>query len=140
MKRDLLKRAGQIASLGLKHFSVTEERALRRLPRRDRARSLPGAAALRPSRRSRRRGHREPLPQQEELAHLALNIREYISADEPADGILRGIRRQGVFSIACHLHPPTTRRIEVSTCVLAAALRANVDVALMLYRDGSWAA
>jgi histidinol phosphatase-like PHP family hydrolase len=26
MKRDLLKRAGRIASLGLKHFSVTEER------------------------------------------------------------------------------------------------------------------
>jgi len=26
MKRDILKRVGRIASLGLKHFSVTEER------------------------------------------------------------------------------------------------------------------
>ena len=132
---------------------------------------------------------------------VALNIRDYISADQPADAILREIRRQGAFSIACHPHHRTTRRIEISTCHLwdnrtkladlvdvweaanrddlfsvtslkhypyvansdfhkpkhlyswktllkcaknweeiAATLRANVDVALTLYRNGSWAA
>ena len=132
---------------------------------------------------------------------VALNIREYISADQSAEAILEEIRRQDAFSIACHPHHRTTRRIEISTCYLwdnrktlaslvdvweaanrddlfsvtslkhypyvansdfhkpkhlyswktllkaeknwpsiAAALRANVDVALTLYRNGSWAA
>jgi len=132
---------------------------------------------------------------------VALNLREFISADQPAEDILKEIRRQGAFSIACHPHHRTTRRIEIGTCYLwdhrkrlvelvdvweaanrddlfsvtslkhypyvansdfhkakhlyswktllkceksweaiAPTLRANVDVALTLYRNGSWAA
>ena len=49
MKRDILKRVGRIASLGLKHFSVTEDRfddLYRRHPRRSGA----GAARIRHAR------------------------------------------------------------------------------------------
>ena len=49
---------------------------------------------------------------------IALDIKEYISADQRADEILREIRRQGALSIACHPHHRTTRRIEISTCYL----------------------
>lgn len=49
---------------------------------------------------------------------IALDIREYISADQRADEILREIRRQGALSIACHPHHRTTRRVEISTCYL----------------------
>jgi 3',5'-nucleoside bisphosphate phosphatase len=200
MNRDLLKRAGRIASLGLKHFSVTEERFPDYLAdialEAERARRqydmllIPGAEVTQNHFRSSKNSH-----------IVALNINEYISADQPAENILREIRRQGGFSIACHPHHRTTRRIEISTCYLwdnrktladlvdvweaanrddlfsvtslkhypyvansdfhkpkhlyswktllkaeknwpaiAAALRANVDVALTLYRNGSWAA
>ena len=200
MKRDVLKRAGRIASLGLKHFSVTEERFSPYLAdiaeEADRAWRqynmlvIPGAEVTQNHFRSSKNSH-----------IVALNIQEYISADQPAEDILREIRRQGAFSIACHPHHRTTRRIEISTCYLwdnrktladlvdvweaanrddlfsvtslkhypyvansdfhkpkhlyswktllkaeknwpsiAAALRANVDVALTLFRNGSWAA
>jgi predicted metal-dependent phosphoesterase TrpH len=200
MKRDILKRAGRIASLGLKNFSVTEERFDAYLAEiaaeADRAMSqynllvIPGAEVTQNHIRAKRNSH-----------IVALNIREYISADQSAEAILEEIRRQGAFSIACHPHHRTTRRIEISTCYLwdnrktlaglvdvweaanrddlfsvtslkhypyvansdfhkpkhlyswktllkaekdwpsiAAALRANVDVALTLYRNGSWAA
>jgi 3',5'-nucleoside bisphosphate phosphatase len=49
---------------------------------------------------------------------IALDIKQYISADQKADVILREIRRQGALSIACHPHHRTTRRIEISTCYL----------------------
>ena len=68
MKRDLLARAGRLASLGYRQFSVTEDR-FDGLPRRDRERSHPGEAALRHARDPGRRDHAEPHPQQEELAH-----------------------------------------------------------------------
>ena len=132
---------------------------------------------------------------------VALNILRFISADQPADDILREIRAQAALSIACHPHHRTTTRLEIGTCYLwehrkrvaglvdvweaanrddlfsvtslkhypyvansdfhkakhlyswktllrceknwdaiAHALRANVDVALTLYRNGSWAA
>jgi predicted metal-dependent phosphoesterase TrpH len=200
MKRDLLKRAGRIASLGLKNFSVTEERFEDYLAdvaaEAERAMAeynmlvIPGAEVTQNHFRSSKNSH-----------IVALNIRDYISADQPAEAILREIRRQGAFSIACHPHHRTTRRIEISTCYLwdnrkslaslvdvweaanrddlfsvtslkhypyvansdfhkpkhlyswktllkadknwpsiSAALRANVDVALTLYRNGSWAA
>lgn len=151
---------------------------------------IPGAEVTQNHIRARRNSH-----------IVALNISDYISADQTAEEILQEIRRQGAFSIACHPHHRTTRRIEVSTCYLwdnrktlaglvdvweaanrddlfsvtslkhypyvansdfhkpkhlyswktllkaektwpsiAAALRANVDVALTLYRNGSWAA
>jgi predicted metal-dependent phosphoesterase TrpH len=153
-------------------------------------RVIPGAEITQNHLRSRKNSH-----------IIALNIRDYISADQSAEGILHEIRTQGAFSIACHPHHRTTRRIEISTCYLwdnrkkladlvdvweaanrddlfsvtslkhypyvansdfhkpkhlyswktllkaekswpaiAAALRSNVDVALTLYRNGSWAA
>jgi predicted metal-dependent phosphoesterase TrpH len=200
MKRDLIRRAGRIMSLGLRQFAVTEDRFDAYLAEiaaeAKRARKLydmvvlPGAEITQNHLRSRKNSH-----------IVALNIKEYISADQPAHDILTEIRRQNALSIACHPHHRTTRRIEISTCYLwdhrkklvdlvdvweaanrddlfsvtslkhypyvansdfhkpkhlyswktllrceknwdaiAAALRANVDVALTLYRNGSWAA
>jgi len=200
MKRDLLARAGKLASLGLWQFSVTEDRFeayLADIAREaERARQLydllviPGAEITQNHIRSHKNSH-----------IVALDLKSYISADQTADEILKEIRRQGAVSIACHPHHRTTRRIEVGTCYLwehrkrvaelvdvweaanrddlfsvtslkhypyvansdfhkakhlyswktllrceknwpsiARALRANVDVALTLYRNGSWAA
>ena len=200
MKRDLLGRAGRLMSLGRRDFSVTKDRFDAYLEEIEvegrRARKLydllviPGVEVTQNSLRSRRNAH-----------IIALNVKEWISADQPARDILEEIRRQGAFSIACHPHHRTTRRIEISTCFLwdnrkslvnlvdvweaanrddlfsvtslkhypyvansdfhkakhlyswktllrceknwdaiAAAMRANVDVALTLYRNGSWAA
>jgi len=200
MKRDLLARAGKLASLGLRQFSVTEDRFdayLADIAREaERARQLydllviPGAEITQNHIRSHKNSH-----------IVALDLKTYISADQTADEILKEIRRQGAVSIACHPHHRTTRRIEVGTCYLwehrkrvaelvdvweaanrddlfsvtslkhypyvansdfhkakhlyswktllrceknwpsiARALRANVDVALTLYRNGSWAA
>jgi len=199
MKSDLLKRVGRIASLGLKRFSVTEgeftdylaeigDEAARARRQYDML-VIPGAEITQNHLRSGKNSH-----------IVALTIKDYISADQTAEEILREIRRQRAFSIACHPHHRTTRRIEISTCYLwdnrkrladlvdvweaanrddlfsvtslkhypyvansdfhkrkhlyswktllkaektwpaiAAALRANVDVALTLYRNGSWA-
>jgi len=200
MKRDLLGRAGRLASLGLRHFSVTEDRFEAYMAdiasEAERARRqydllvIPGAEVTQNHIRSKNNSH-----------IVALNLREFISADQPAEDILKEIRRQGAFSIACHPHHRTTRRIEIGTCYLwdhrkrlvelvdvweaanrddlfsvtslkhypyvansdfhkakhlyswktllkcekswdaiAPTLRANVDVALTLYRNGSWAA
>ena len=200
MDRDLLGRAARLLTLGRKHFSVTKDRFENYLAEiaeeAARARRLydllvvPGAEITQNNFRSRKNAH-----------IIALDIKEWISADQSARDILEEIRRQGAFSIACHPHHRTTRRIEISTCFLwdnrkklvdlvdvweaanrddlfsvtslkhypyvansdfhkkkhlyswktllrcrkdwpsiAAALRANVDVALTLYRDGSWAA
>ena len=200
MKRDLLGRAARMASLGLKHFSVTADRFDQYLDdiacEAARARRLydllviPGAEVTQNHLRSKKNSH-----------IVALNIKEFISADQPADEILKEIRRQGGVSIACHPHHRTTRRIEIGTCYLwehrkrlsplvdlweaanrddlfsitslkhypyiansdfhkakhlyswktlvrceknweaiAFTLRENVDIALTLYRNGSWAA
>jgi hypothetical protein len=200
MKRDLLGRAARFATLGRRRFSVTEDCFDTYLAdiaaEAKRARALydllviPGAEITQNHIRSRKNSH-----------IVALNIQRYISADQPAEEILREIRRQGAFSIACHPHHRTTRRFEIGTCYLwdhrkrlvdlvdvweaanrddlfsvtslkhypyvansdfhkpkhlyswktllrceknweaiACTLRANVDVALTLYRNGSWAA
>ena len=200
MKKDLLARAGRIATLGRRAFGVREEHFAAYLEdiRKEAARALeeygllviPGAEITQNRLRGKKNSH-----------VIALDIKEYISADQAADEILREIRRQGALSIACHPHHRTTRRIEISTCYLwdnrdtlsslvdvweAAnrddlfsvtslkhypyiassdfhkpkhlyswktllrckkewpaikdALRSNVDVALTLFRDGSWAA
>jgi predicted metal-dependent phosphoesterase TrpH len=199
MKRDFLGRLGRWASLGRKQFSVTEDRFEAYLAdiasEAERARTLydllviPGAEITQNHIRSRHNSH-----------IVALNIQQYISADQPADDILKEIRRQGALSIACHPHHRTTRRIEIGTCYLwehrkrlsslvdvweaanrddlfsvtslkhypyiansdfhkakhlyswktllrceknwdaiARTIRENVDIALMLYRDGCWA-
>jgi predicted metal-dependent phosphoesterase TrpH len=200
MKRDMFARAGRLASLGRRQFSVTEERFDAYLAEiqaeAHRAKQLydllvvPGAEITQNHIRSKRNSH-----------IVALNITEFITADQPAEDILRAIRRQAALSVACHPHHRTTRRIEIGTCYLwnhrkrlvdlvdvweaanrddlfsvtsvkhypyvansdfhkpkhlyswktlirceknweaiARALRANVDVALTLYRNGSWAA
>src|SRR6185436_11017761 len=200
MKRDLLGRMGRLASFGLRHYSVTEDRFDAYMEdiaaEAERARELydllviPGAEVTQNHLRSKKNSH-----------IVALNIKEHISTDQDAEDILKEIRRQGALSIACHPHHRTTRRIEISTCYLwdhrdeladlvdvweAAnrddlfsvtslkhfpyvansdfhkpkhlyswktlvraekdwpsvknALRANVDIALTLFRNGSWAA
>ncbi len=200
MKRDLLARAARIATLGRRSFGLREDqfRAYlddiakegQRAEREYGMLVLPGAEVTQNHLRGRRNSH-----------IIALDIREYISADQKADDILREIRRQGGLSIACHPHHRTTRRLEISTCYLwdhrkelaplvdvweaanrddlfsvtslkhfpyvassdfhkpkhlyswktllrceknwpaiKAALTSNVDVALTLFRNGSWAA
>ena len=200
MERDLLARAGRWISLGRREFSVTAARFEEYL--RDieteakRAKRLydmiviPGAEITQNHLRSKRNSH-----------IIALDIKEFISADQTAEEILKAIRRQGALSIACHPHHRTTTRLEIGTCYLwehrkrlvdlvdvweaanrddlfsvtslkhypyvassdfhkpkhlyswktlvraekswpaiARALRSNVDIALTLYRNGSWAA
>jgi predicted metal-dependent phosphoesterase TrpH len=200
MERDLLARAARLVSLGRRQFSVTPDRFAAYLDEiaaeARRARRLydllviPGAEITQNHIRSKRNSH-----------IVGLNIREFISADQPAEEILKAIRRQGALSIACHPHHRTTRRFEIGTCYLwdhrkrlvdlvdvweaanrddlfsvtslkhypyvansdfhkpkhlyswktllrcektweaiAPTLRSNVDVALTLYRNGSWAA
>lgn len=200
MARDMLGRAGRMISLGLKEFSVTERRFAAYLAEiaveAKRAQEqygllvIPGAEITQNHIRAHRNAH-----------IVGLNLKEYISADQSAEDILREIRRQGALSIACHPHHRTTRRFEIGTCYLwehrkrlvelvdvweaanrddlfsvtslkhypyvansdfhkpkhlyswktllrcekrwdaiARTLRENVDIALTLYRDGSWAA
>jgi predicted metal-dependent phosphoesterase TrpH len=200
MKKDFFARAGRLASLGRRMFGVRQETFDAYLAdiRKEAARALdqygmlviPGAEITQNRLRGRMNSH-----------IIALDIKQYVSADQKADAILREIQRQGALSIACHPHHRTTRRVEISTCYLwdhrkelsglvdvweAAnrddlfsvtslkhypyvansdfhkakhlyswktllrcektwpaikdALRRNVDVALTLYRNGSWAA
>ena len=200
MKKDLLARAGRLATLGRRAFGVREEDFEAYLTdiKKEAERALdqygllviPGAEITQNRLRGKKNSH-----------VIALDIKKYISADQSADAILREIRRQGALSIACHPHHRTTRRLEISTCYLwdhreelsdmvdvweaanrddlfsvtslkhypyvansdfhkpkhlyswktllrceknwpaiREALRTNVDVALTLYRNGSWAA
>jgi predicted metal-dependent phosphoesterase TrpH len=200
MKKDMLARAGRLATLGRRAFGVREgdfdayladirAHATRALEQYGML-VVPGAEVTQNRLRGKKNSH-----------IIALDIQDYISADQPADDILREIRRQNALSIACHPHHRTTRRLEISTCYLwdhrdelsdlvdvweaanrddlfsvtsmkhfpyvansdfhkpkhlyswktllrcektwpavKEALRANVDVALTLFRNGSWAA
>ena len=118
MRRDLLARAGRLISLGRREFSVTEERfdayledierEARRAKRLYDLLVIPDAEVTQNHVRSKRNAH-----------IVALNIQEYISADQTAEKILREIRRQGALSIACHPHHQRApRRLEISTCYL----------------------
>ncbi|HXI31440.1 MAG TPA: PHP domain-containing protein [Vicinamibacterales bacterium] len=200
MQRDVLGRAGRLLSLGRRDFSVTEARfkayldeiasEARRAADKYGLLVIPGAEITQNHIRSKKNSH-----------IVALNINEFISADQSAEAILRAIRTQNAVSIACHPHHRTTRRVEIGTCYLwdhrkrlaglvdvweaanrddlfsvtslkhypyvansdfhkpkhlyswktllrcaktwdavARALRENTDVALTLYRNGSWAA
>jgi predicted metal-dependent phosphoesterase TrpH len=200
MKKDLLARAGRIATLGRRAFGVREDDFPAYLEDVDRQAQrawdtygmlvVPGAEITQNRISGKKNSH-----------IIALDIKKYVSADQSADEILKEIRRQGALSIACHPHHRTTRRIEVSTCYLwdhrdeladlvdvweaanrddlfsvtslkhfpyvansdfhkpkhlyswktlvrsekswpavMQALRRNVDIALTLYRNGSWAA
>ncbi|HZI77995.1 MAG TPA: hypothetical protein VFD69_00705 [Vicinamibacterales bacterium] len=200
MKKDMLARAGRLATLGRRAFGVRQEdfsayledieTQARRAWETYGMLLIPGAEVTQNRLSGRKNSH-----------IIALDIKQYVSADQSADAILKEIRRQGALSIACHPHHRTTRRIEISTCYLwdhrdeladlvdvweAAnrddlfsvtslkhfpyvansdfhkpkhlyswktlvraektwpavkdALRLNVDIALTLYRNGSWAA
>ena len=117
MKKDLLARAARIATLGRRQFGVREERfdayltEVRSEARRAMAQYgmlvIAGAEITQNRLNGRKNSH-----------IIALDVKEYISADQPADDILRAIRRQGGLSIACHPHHRTTRRLEISTCYL----------------------
>ena len=200
MKKDMLARAGRIATLGRRAFGVREgdfdayladirTQAKRALEQYGML-VIAGAEVTQNRLRGKKNSH-----------IIALDIKDFISADQPADDILREIRRQNALSIACHPHHRTTRRVEISTCYLwdhrdelsdlvdvweaanrddlfsvtsmkhypyvansdfhkpkhlyswktllrcekkwpaiKEALRSNVDVALTLFRNGSWAA
>jgi predicted metal-dependent phosphoesterase TrpH len=117
MKKDLLARAGRIATLGRRAFGVREEDFDGYLEtiRKEAARALKqygmlviaGAEVTQNRIKAKMNSH-----------IVALDIRKYISADQRADDILREIRRQGALSIACHPHHTTTRRVAISTCYL----------------------
>ena len=199
-KKDMLARAGRLATLGRRAFGVREDDfpaylediafQARRAWETYGMLVVPGAEITQNRLTGRKNSH-----------IIALDIKRYVSADQSAHEILREIRRQNALSIACHPHHRTTRRIEISTCYLwdhrdelvelvdvweAAnrddlfsvtslkhfpyvansdfhkpkhlyswktlvrsektwpavkdALRQNVDIALTLYRNGSWAA
>ena len=199
IKKDFLARAGRLATLGRRRYSVTEEtfdeyladiaREGQRAKRDYGMIVIPGAEVTQNHLRARKNSH-----------VIALGIKKYISADQNAEDILKEIRRQGAVSVACHPHHRTTRRLEISTCYLwdhrqelaglvdvweaanrddlfsvtslkhypyvansdfhkgkhlhswktlirakkdwpsiSAALRSNVDIAITLYRNGSWA-
>src|SRR5688572_8137351 len=117
MKNDLLARAGRLATLGRRAYGVRKDDFEAYLAdiRQEAKRALktygmlviPGAEITQNRLRGKKNSH-----------VIALDIKEYISADQTAAEILRAIRRQGGVSIACHPHHRTTRRIEISTCYL----------------------
>ncbi len=119
MKKDWLARAGRVASLGKKNYCVREEQFEDYLAdvRQEAKRALkqynmlvvPGAEITQNwlTGKGKKNSH-----------IIALDIKEYISADQSAANILGEIRRQDAVSIACHPHHRTTRRMEVSTCYL----------------------
>jgi len=200
MKKDLLARAGRLATLGRRNFGVREENfdayladiraEAKRAVREYGMLVVPGAEVTQNHVRSSKNAH-----------IIALDIKNYISADQPANEILHEIRNQDALRIASHPHHRTTQRNDISTCYLwdhrrelatlvdvweaanrddlfsvtslkhytyvansdfhkakhlyswktllrcdknwpavRQALRLNVDVALTLFRNGSWAA
>jgi hypothetical protein len=117
MKKDLLARAGRLATLGRRNFGVREENfdayladirsEAKRAQREYGMLVVPGAEVTQNHIRSSKNAH-----------IIALDIKKYISADQSANDILREIRNQDALSIACHPHHRTTRRLEISTCYL----------------------
>lgn len=113
-KHDLLAKAARVATFGTRRYTVMKESFDEYLgeiaEEAQRARRLygmlvlPGAEITKNHVRAKKNAH-----------IIALGIREYISADETPEDILKEIRRQGALSIACHPHVRTPRRIEVST-------------------------
>jgi predicted metal-dependent phosphoesterase TrpH len=116
-KHDVLSAAARVATFGRRQWSVVESSFAEYLgeiaEEAQRARRLygmlvlPGAEITKNHVRAKKNAH-----------IIALGIREFISADDSTEDILKEIRRQGALSIACHPHHRTTRRIELSTCYL----------------------
>jgi predicted metal-dependent phosphoesterase TrpH len=117
MEKDWLARAGRVAALGRRRFSVGPDdfRAYRDEIAYEAQRALdrygllvlPGAEVTQNHLRAARNSH-----------IIGLGLTDWISADQSAEAILSEIRRQGALSIACHPFHRTTRRLEISTCYL----------------------
>ena len=118
MKRDLLARAGRMASLGYRalfgHRKIASRPTSPTSPPRRSGRSACTTCSSFPAPRSRR----TTSAARRTRTSSRSTSREYISADQPAEDILQEIRRQGALSIACHPHHRTTRRVEIGTCYL----------------------
>ena len=151
MKKDLLARAGRIATLGRRAFGVREhdfEHYLENLCA-EAARALeqygmlviPGAEITQNRLAGRKNSH-----------IIALDIQRYISADQSADEI--AANRDDLFSVTSLKHYPyvansdfhkpkhlyswkTLVRSEKNWPAVRRALRDNVDIALTLFRNGS---
>ena len=117
MKKDLLARAGRIATLGRRAFGVREgdfdaylediqAQALRAWNEYGML-VVAGAEVTQNRIRAKKNAH-----------IIALDVKQFISADQTPEDILLAIRRQHALSIACHPHHPPTRRLEISTCYL----------------------
>jgi 3',5'-nucleoside bisphosphate phosphatase len=137
MKRDLLARAGRVATLGRRSFGIAEDQFAAYLEdiarESERARReyallvVPGAEITQNKLRGKKNAH-----------IIALDIKRYISADQSPDDILKEIRRQGAMSVACHPHHRAVRRLEISTCYLwdhRSTLASLVDVWEAANRD-----
>lgn len=137
MRRDWLARAGRLASLGQRTFGIPEARFAEYLDdvrqEAERARReydllvVPGAEITQNRLRGRKNAH-----------IIALDIKEYISADQSPDAILRAIRAQDALSVACHPHHRAVRRLEIGTCYLwdnRKSLASLVDVWEAANRD-----
>ena len=116
-KKDWLARAGRVATLGRRAYSVTDrtfpaylaaihEEAARARREYDML-VVPGAEITKNHARARKNAH-----------IVALGIERFISADQPAEEVLLEIRRQDGVSIACHPHPRPKRRLELETTYL----------------------
>ena len=116
-EKDWLARAGRLATLGTRTYSVTEETFPSYLAeiRKEAVRArkvydllvIPGAEITRNHSRKARNAH-----------IVGLGIEEFISADQHPEEILREIRRQGGLSVACHPHTRPRRRFELETTYL----------------------
>lgn len=116
-KKDWLARAGRVATLGRRRFTVTDETFPQYLDaiheEAERAKReydllvIPGAEVTKNHSRARKNAH-----------VLALGIKEFISADQTPEEVLLEIRRQGAVSVACHPQPRPRRRLELQTTYL----------------------
>ncbi len=116
-KKDWLARAGRVATLGRRRFSVTDEtfphylEAIREEAERAKREYdllvVAGAEVTKNHSRAKKNAH-----------ILALGITEFISADQTPEQVLLEIRRQGAVSIACHPQPRPRRRFELETTYL----------------------
>lgn len=116
-EKDWLARAGRLATLGRRTFSVTEKTfpayldAIReeaeRAWREYELLVIPGAEVTKNHSRARKNAH-----------IVALSIERFISADQSPEDVLREIRRQGAISVACHSQPRPRKRFELETTYL----------------------
>jgi 3',5'-nucleoside bisphosphate phosphatase len=117
MKNDVLAQVGRVVTLGRRRFGIREKDFAAYLENIDceskRALKQYGLLVIAGAEITQNR-----LDGRKNSHIIALNLKNYISADLKAEEILREIRKQDALSIACHPHHRTTRRVEISTCYL----------------------